>query len=118
MKRIPKHYVELVHRYPQVVSAYENLAGQCHRAGPLNERERILVKLGVAVGSHTEGSVHSQVRKALEAGILGPDEIRHAVLMALTSIGFPRMMAALTWAEDILAGKGGRKRRPLERRQK
>ncbi|HSW38564.1 MAG TPA: carboxymuconolactone decarboxylase family protein, partial [Acidobacteriota bacterium] len=57
--------------------------------------------LGIAVGSYTEGSVLSQVRKALDQGI-APDEIRHAILLAGTSIGFPRMMAAMKWADDII----------------
>ena len=53
--------------------------------------------------------MHSQVRKGLDAG-LSPGEIRHAFLLALTAIGFPRMMAALTWAEDILNKEDGGKK--------
>ena len=30
------------------------------------------------------------------------EEIRHAILLTLTTIGFPRAMAALSWAEDVL----------------
>jgi len=116
MKKIPRHYIDFAHKYPKIVTAYENLAGQCHKAGPLSDRERVLVKLGVAIGSHTEGSVHSQVRKALELG-LQPDEIRHAVLMALTSIGFPRMMAALTWVEDILQAQSSADRKNTRKRE-
>ena len=29
------------------------------------------------------------------------DECRHAILLATTTIGFPAMMAALSWAEDV-----------------
>ena len=101
MRKIPETFIEFTKQYPEVATAYETLAGECHQSGPLKERDRVLVKLGVAIGSFTEGSVHSQVRKGLDAG-LNPDEIRQAFILALTSIGFAKMMAALTWVEDIL----------------
>ncbi len=101
MRKAPERFRTFTKKYPQIADAYESLAGECHKLGPLNERDCCLVKLGIAAGSHMEGSVHSQVRKSLDAG-LQPDEIRHAILLGLTAIGFPRMMAALTWAEDIL----------------
>ena len=101
MKKVPTRFQEFTKKHPKIATLYENLAGECRRSGPLSERDQSLVKLGIAAGSQTEGSVHSQVRKALDLG-LQPDEIRHAILLALTSMGFPRMMASLTWAEDIL----------------
>ena len=60
------------------------------------------MKIGIAVGARLEGAVHSHVRRALEAGA-SADEIRHAVRLALTTIGFPTMMAALGWVNDVLA---------------
>jgi 4-carboxymuconolactone decarboxylase len=101
MKKIPATFQEFLMKNPLVGNAYENLAHECRDSGPLGEREQALVKLGIAAGSQLEGLVHSQVRKALDRG-LQPAEIRHALLLSLTSIGFPRMMSALTWAEDIL----------------
>jgi alkylhydroperoxidase/carboxymuconolactone decarboxylase family protein YurZ len=32
-------------------------------------------------------------------------EIRHAILLSITTIGFPNAQAALSWAEDILNKK-------------
>jgi len=101
MRKVPVRFQEFNKRNPRIAEAYEKLATECHQCGPLNERERSLVKLGIAIGSGMEGSVHSQVRKALDAG-LQANEIEHAFLLAMTAVGFPRMMAALTWAEDIL----------------
>jgi len=62
---------------------------------------RRLVKLGIATGAGLEGAVHSHTRRALAEGI-APEEIRHAVLLAMTTVGFPRMMAALSWVNDLL----------------
>jgi 4-carboxymuconolactone decarboxylase len=101
MRKVPVQFQQFTKKYPRIATAYESLAGECHNSGPLSERERLLVKLGIAAGSRMEGEVHSQVRKALDAGVK-PDEVRHAIMLSLTSIGFPGMMAALTWAEDIL----------------
>jgi alkylhydroperoxidase/carboxymuconolactone decarboxylase family protein YurZ len=56
------------------------------------------------VGAGSEGALHSAVRNALAEGV-SKDEIRHAILLSITTIGFPRAQAALSWAEDILSKK-------------
>ncbi|ODU25291.1 MAG: carboxymuconolactone decarboxylase [Verrucomicrobia bacterium SCN 57-15] len=84
--------------------AYEALGEATQQAGPLDAKTRALAKLGIAVGAWREGAVHSHTRRALDAGC-SPDEIRHVVLLATTTLGFPSMMAALTWVEDVLQKK-------------
>jgi 4-carboxymuconolactone decarboxylase len=100
-KNLPKAFVAFGKRHGEVAGAYEALASACHEAGPLTERERSLVKLAIAVGMRHEGAVHAQVRKGLETGI-EPEAMRHVALLALTTMGFPNMMAALTWMDDLL----------------
>ena len=43
----------------------------------------------------------SSTRKAREAGAT-EEEIAHAVLLSLTTTGFPNMIAALQWVESVL----------------
>ena len=100
MPKIPNWYKEQKKRYPKVIEAYERLGESTLGAGPLDGKTRALAKLGIAVGSRHEGAVHSHVRKTLEAGAT-LDECRHVVLMSMTTIGFPSMMAALSWVEDV-----------------
>ena len=97
----PKRFQKFQREYPRVADAYDALGAAVHKAGPLDERTRALVKLGISAGARLEGAVHSHVRKALALGVT-PDEIRHAVLLALPTIGLPSMMAALSWIEDVL----------------
>jgi len=104
MHEIPERFRIFCERHPGVAAAYENLAAECRKAGPLAARDQALARLGTAVGSQVEGAVRSQARKALDAG-LTPDEIRHAIMLSLSTIGYPRMMAALTWTEDLLDKK-------------
>jgi len=100
--RLPEYYQNFRRKFPRVAVAHESLASSCHDAGPLGERDRRLVKLGVAIGDQDEGAVHAQVRQALEAGI-EPDALRHAALLSIPTIGFPAAMAALSWVEDLLS---------------
>jgi 4-carboxymuconolactone decarboxylase len=104
MSELPKPYLEFMKRYPDVGSAYEQLADACHDGGPLSLRERALVKLGLSLGGRLEGAVHAQARKALQNG-LKPSDLRHAVLLALTTLGFPTMMAGMTWVEDVIQAR-------------
>ena len=79
-------------------------------AGPLDEKQVQLVKLGMAVASAQEGAVHSHARRALEAGAR-PEEVRQVALLALTTVGFPRMMAGMSWVDDVIKGGLGGKRK-------
>jgi len=90
--------------YPKVWKSFQLLGEECHRWGPLEAHTRRLVKIGIAVGAGSEGALHSAVRNALAAGV-SKDEIRHVILLSITTIGFPRAQAALSWAEDILSKK-------------
>jgi len=100
MGKIPGWYKDQEKRHPAVFKSYENLGDALRKAGPLDAKTQALVKLGIAVGGRLEGAVHSHVRRSLEAGAT-IDECRHAILLATTTIGFPAMMAALSWAEDV-----------------
>jgi alkylhydroperoxidase/carboxymuconolactone decarboxylase family protein YurZ len=41
------------------------------------------------------------VRKALEVGV-APQEILHATVLALPTVGLPATVAALSWVRDVL----------------
>ena len=98
---LPEVYMGFIRRYPDIGKAYASLANSCHKAGPLDKKTRRLIKLGIAIGINSEGSVRSHVRRALEEGI-SQDEIRHVVLLAFTTVGFPTMIAANKWVEEVL----------------
>jgi 4-carboxymuconolactone decarboxylase len=100
-QQLPTAYQSFQEQYPAVFDAYNQLGAAVHSQGPLEEKARDLVKLGLAIGIGSEGAVHSHTRKALASGV-SPEEIRQVVLLSLPTIGFPKMMAALTWVEDIL----------------
>lgn len=100
MGKVPSWYNDQKKRHPRVFEAYENLGEACREAGPLDGKTLALAKLAIAVGAQLEGAVHSHVRRSLEAGAT-IDECRHVVLLATTTIGFPAMMAALSWVEDV-----------------
>ncbi len=102
MKYSPEIYADFEKKFPQTASAFDKLAQACHKAGPLDLKVRRLVKLGIATGIGSEGDVQSHVIQALNEGIT-PDEIRHAILLALTTIGFPQMIVAMRRAEEIIS---------------
>lgn len=96
----PEHYLKIRERFPDIIEAYEKL-GEASHQGPLDHKYVHLVKLGAAATMRSEGAVHSHTRRALDAGA-SPDEIRHAIVLLTNTIGFPNMMAALSWVDDVL----------------
>lgn len=98
---LPEIYLSFRERFPQVAGAQDQLAAEVDAAGPLDERTSRLVKLGIAVGSLSEGAVRSNVRKALAAGAT-PEEVQHVVLLSLTTCGFPGAVAAWAWVQEVL----------------
>jgi 4-carboxymuconolactone decarboxylase len=99
--KLPSPVQRLRKSYPAVWNDFEKLGEACHEAGPLVQHTRRILKVAIAAAAQSEGAVHSAVRNARAAGV-SSEEIRHAILLTLTTIGFPRAMAALSWADDIL----------------
>ena len=102
MARIPtKQYHKMGQRHRDYLAAVEALGEAVGNAGPLEGKIRQLVQLAAAATIRSEGAVHSHTRRAVEAGAT-PEEIRHALLLLTSTIGFPGVVAAMTWADDIL----------------
>ena len=85
--------------HSDVWTAFKELGARCHEAGPLDERTRRLVKIALAIGAGLEGATHSAVRNALATGVTSV-EINHVAVLAVTTLGFPAAMRALTWIDD------------------
>jgi 4-carboxymuconolactone decarboxylase len=98
---LPNIYKGFKQRFPELAKAYDELAVKCHSWGPLDAKTRRLVKLGIAIGLSSEGGVRSHARRALEEGITA-DELRHTVLLAFTTAGFPAMIAAMKWVDEVI----------------
>jgi alkylhydroperoxidase/carboxymuconolactone decarboxylase family protein YurZ len=101
MTELPAHFTHLREEFPDVAAAYDALGDAAHRAGPLDDKTRQLIKLALAIGGEHEGATHAHVRRALQMGI-SPEEIKHVVLLALTTLGFPLTVKAYSWVKDIL----------------
>lgn len=98
----PKFYEQFVKKYPQVAGKYEELGDAVHGLGPLNDRDRALIKLAIS-GSHLYNSAFkAHIRKAVASGITR-DEIEHLVLLFLPTVGFPSMMAAMGILDEQMA---------------
>ncbi len=101
----PGWYSFVREKHGKFITALEQLGEVIRREGPLDEKTSHLVQLAAAAAIHSEGSVHSHVRRALKAGAK-PEEIYHSIILLTSTIGFPRISAALSWAHDILGSEG------------
>jgi alkylhydroperoxidase/carboxymuconolactone decarboxylase family protein YurZ len=88
-------------RFPDVWGAYQALGASAATSGPVDARGRRLVKLAMAIGAASEGAVHSHARQAVEEGIPA-EEIRQVCILAITTLGFPAAMAAMSWVNDVI----------------
>ena len=102
MPQLPEFYQSMKQQHPEFMSAYEALGEAAKKAGPLDAKTAALVKLALTLAGELEGGSHSAVRKALSAGCT-PEELRHVAVLAVTTLGFPSMMRARAWIEDVLS---------------
>jgi 4-carboxymuconolactone decarboxylase len=103
MPNPPKFYKEFITKYPEVGKKYEELGDTIHHNGPLNDRERALIKLAIS-GSHLYHSAFkAHIRKAIAAGVTR-EEIEHVALLMLPTVGFPTMMAMMGMIDEQFKG--------------
>ena len=106
MDNLPTHFASIRARFPKVMEALKELGKAARRQGPLENKTAHLIQLAAAAAIQSEGAVHSHVQRATEAGAT-PDEIYHAVVLLVSTVGFPRVAAALSWVDDVLRKQGG-----------
>jgi alkylhydroperoxidase/carboxymuconolactone decarboxylase family protein YurZ len=97
---LPAVPTSIEREYPDLWSAYVALGEAASQSGPLDRDERRLVHLALAIGSGSEGATHSHVRRGLAEGMDG-DELEQVALLAVTTLGWPKAMRALSWIRDI-----------------
>jgi len=102
MKQQPsEHYQKLRERHGDLLDAVEALGKAARTSGPLDEKTGQLIQLGAAAAIRSEGSVHSHAARAMAAGATAA-EVRHAITLLTSTIGFPTVAAALSWTNDVI----------------
>ena len=98
---IPGHYISIQKRFPDIAEALDNLRGTIREAGPLDAKTTHLIQVAAAAGIQSHGALQSHVRQALEAGATR-DEVYYSVLLLISTIGFPRVAAAINWIDEVI----------------
>lgn len=98
---LPDQYVNLRQQYPDYMQALDGVGQAAAALGPLDEKASHLIQMAAGVAIRSQGAVHSHARRALQAGCT-EEEVKHAVILLTSTIGFPNVSAALSWVDDIL----------------
>ncbi len=98
---LPQHYQRLLQAYPEYMQAVNRLGELAKQQGPIQGKTAHLIQLAAAAAQGSEGAVHSHTRRAREAGA-SDQEIRHAIILLTSILGFPQVSAALSWVDDVL----------------
>jgi len=98
---LPDQYVHLREDYADFMEALDALGKAASAQGPLDEKTAQLIQMAAGVAIRSEGAVHSHARRAIQAGCT-PQEVKHAVFLLTSTVGFPNVSAALSWVDDIL----------------
>ena len=101
---LPRTFERFSARFREVVKAHTAMGKATDGAGPLDRKTTELVKLGVCVGASLESATKSHVRRALEHGAT-PEEIEHAVIQGMNTVGFSRTVMAWVWATEQMEGE-------------
>lgn len=104
MAGLPSQFKSIKKRFPKYSAARDALGKALHASGPITKKNAQLIQLTAAATIGSEGSVHSHTRRAIKAGAK-PKELYHALILATSIIGFPRVSAALSWVDDIVEKK-------------
>jgi len=100
-QKLPEHYLLEKKTHQAFIAAVEDLGTVLRQQGPLDEKTANLIQLAAAVAIRSEGAVHSHIRRAMESGA-SADEVYHAIVLLTSTIGFPTVSAALSWAGDVM----------------
>lgn len=100
--KLPGTFKQFIARFPQLGDAHEQIAQAALKAGPLDEKTCLLVKVGICVGADMESALKANIRKAMQAGATEA-EIEQVIVQAMNTVGFPSTVKAWSWAKTQFA---------------
>jgi 4-carboxymuconolactone decarboxylase len=98
---LPEHFQSFIKEYPQVWDAHQKLSEACANCGPLDRKTRELIKVAIAGAANQTTALQRHVVMAMQAGAT-EEEVYQAILLLITTVGFPRASAAMQWAKSVL----------------
>lgn len=102
---LPEIFTTFLDEHPELAEAYRNVGDLASDAGPIDKKTQHLIQLGTAIGLCSKGAVRSHARRALDAGATDK-EILQIVLLSMTLVGFPAMIASYGWVSEVIKAGG------------
>lgn len=99
--RKPGTITDFEKSFPNVWKAYGWLRDSCDHEGPLDEKTRELIKIGIETALLRKGGLTAHVHRARRAGA-SKGEILQAILVATPLVGMPAILDAFLVARKAL----------------
>jgi 4-carboxymuconolactone decarboxylase len=109
LAKLPGSLQKFATKYPKVWEAYSKLGEECTKAGPLQEKEIHLIKMGIYGSKRQETPFKTHVRLALRSGA-SKEEVNHTILQILTSEGLGPTVRVWNWANEVIGDETKKKR--------
>ncbi|MEM6507192.1 MAG: carboxymuconolactone decarboxylase family protein [Planctomycetota bacterium] len=97
---LPKTFIRFAKRFPKLAATHQSM-GLAADEGPLNKKTQHLIKVGICLGAGLESAMRSHTRRAIQAGATEA-ELEQAVMLGMTTCGFPRTVSAWAWVQEQL----------------
>jgi 4-carboxymuconolactone decarboxylase len=101
---LPEIFKTFLEKHQDIADAYRKAGELCSQAGPIDLKTQHLIQLGVSIGANSKGAVRSHARRALDAGA-SHGEVMQTVLLSGSIVGFPAMIAAYGWVQEVLSAR-------------
>lgn len=101
---LPEIFKTFLEKHQDIADAYRKVGDLCSQAGPIDLKTQHLIQLGVSIGASSKGAVRSHARRALDAGA-SDGEVMQTVLLSGSIVGFPAMIAAYGWVQEVLSAR-------------
>ena len=96
MEIIHEVYAAFLEQFPEVGKANDALGKIIHEAsGPLDEKTRWLIKVAISASLGNVRALETHTSRARKIGATD-EEIHHALLLLITTAGFPAFMRAFS----------------------
>ncbi len=101
MEDFHRTFTQFKEDFPKVYTMHEELGREVHEnSGPLDEKTRWMIKIAVSGSCNHKRALETHIRKAKTAGVTD-EEIKHTLLLLISSTGFPAFMKAYSVFKDI-----------------